>query len=133
MRTLPEETIADFAAAGFFRAMQPRRFGGLELDFDVFARVTWELAHGCASSAWVHSVVAEMGWVIACFPEQAQEEIWGENPQAISSASFIPAGKAEKVAGGYRVSGRWPFVSGSDHTQWVLLTAACADGVARRR
>ena len=58
-RRVPDETIADFHNAGLFRVLQPARFGGLELDFDVFATITKELARGCASSAWVYAGLAD--------------------------------------------------------------------------
>lgn len=70
-RRVADETIEDFRRAGLFRVLQPARFGGFELDFAVFARITKELAHGCASSAWVYAVVEELFWVIATFPEDS--------------------------------------------------------------
>ena len=127
-RRVPDETIADFHNAGLFRVLQPARFGGLELSFDVFATITKELAHGCASSAWVYAVVEELFWVLATFPEAAQQEIWGENPSALACAAVVPSGTAKKDGDGYRVSGDWHFLSGSDHTSWVFLTAACDNG-----
>ena len=129
---MPDETIEDFRRAGLFRVLQPARFGGLELDFAVFARITKELAHGCASSAWVYCVVEELFWVLATFPEEAQLEIWGEDPQALACASVIPTGAAERDGEGYRLSGQWHFLSGSDHAVWVFLTAACDNGMGGR-
>ena len=75
-RRVPDATIADFHRSGLFRILQPKRFGGRELDFSVFALITRELARGCASSAWVYCVVEELFWVLATFPEQAQTEVW---------------------------------------------------------
>ncbi len=131
-RRVPDETIEDFRRAGLFRVLQPARFGGLELDFAVFARITKELARGCASSAWVYAVIEELFWVIATFPEEAQVEIWGEDPQALACASLIPTGTAERDGDGYRLTGQWHFLSGSDHAVWVFLTAACDNGMGGR-
>src|SRR5262245_20806751 len=75
LRSVSVETIADFKRAGFYRVLQPKRYGGLQMDFSVFAQLVRELAHGCASSAWVYAVTAELGWVIALFPEAGQEEV----------------------------------------------------------
>ncbi len=122
-RRVPDDTIADFEQADFFRVLQPKCFGGLQMDFSVFAHLVRELAQGCASSAWVYAVVAELGWVMALFPREGQEEIWGTSPAARGCAAVDPSGKAEKVSGGYTLSGQWRFISGSDHAQWVLLTA----------
>ena len=130
-RRVPDETVADFERAGFFRVLQPKRYGGLQMEFSVFAHLVRELAHGCASSAWVYAVVAELGWVMALFPREGQDEIWGSDPSARGCAAVDPSGKAEKVAGGYKLSGQWRFISGSDHAQWVLLTAPCGEGAAR--
>jgi alkylation response protein AidB-like acyl-CoA dehydrogenase len=127
-RRVPDETIADFHRAGLFRVLQPARFGGLELDFQVFACITRELARGCASSAWVYAVVQELAWVLATFPEEAQHEIWGEDPAALACASIVPTGSAARDAGGYRLTGDWHFLSGSDHAEWVFLTASCDNG-----
>ena len=127
-RRVPDETIADFQRAGFFRVLQPRKFGGLQLDFGVFSQLVRELAHGCGSSAWVYAVIGELGWVMALFNEQAQREVWGENPSALGCAAVDPSGRAKKVAGGYRLSGTWRFVSGSDHADWFYLTAPTTEG-----
>jgi 3-hydroxy-9,10-secoandrosta-1,3,5(10)-triene-9,17-dione monooxygenase len=131
-RRVPDETIADFHRAGLFRVMQPRRFGGLELDFSVFAGITRELARGCASSAWVYAVVEELAWVLATFPEEAQNEIWGENPNALACAAVVPSSAGVKDGDGYRLNGEWHFLSGSHHADWVFLTATCDNGSGGR-
>jgi 3-hydroxy-9,10-secoandrosta-1,3,5(10)-triene-9,17-dione monooxygenase len=131
-RRVPDETIADFQRAGLFRVMQPKRFGGLELDFGVFAGITRELARGCASSAWVYAVVEELFWVLATFPEEAQQEIWGENAAALACAAVVPGGFAVTEGHGYRLGGEWHFLSGSDHADWVFLTAPCDNGAGGR-
>jgi 3-hydroxy-9,10-secoandrosta-1,3,5(10)-triene-9,17-dione monooxygenase len=56
-RQLPEETVADYLAAGFLRILQPRRFGGLQGRFSLFSRIVEELTYGCASAAWVYAVL----------------------------------------------------------------------------
>ncbi len=131
-RRVPDETIADFHRAGLFRVLQPARFGGLELDFGTFATITRELARGCGSSAWVYAVVEELFWVLATFPEEAQREIWGEDPTALACASVVPTGTAVKERDGYRLNGDWHYLSGSDHAAWVFLTATCDDGKGGR-
>lgn len=127
-RSVPAETIADFQKAGFFRVLQPKRFGGLQLDFSVFANLVRELAHGCGSSAWVYAVMGELGWVMAMFPEEGQAEVWSD-PSAAGCAAIDPAGRAERAPGGFRLTGQWRFVSGSDHAQWVMVTAPADDEI----
>jgi 3-hydroxy-9,10-secoandrosta-1,3,5(10)-triene-9,17-dione monooxygenase len=122
-RMLPPETIADYHAAGIVNILQPRRFGGLQGRFSLFSRITEELSWGCASSAWVYAVLAEHQWIVAQYPEKAQVEVWGDNPNAVASSSLAPRAAAQKVAGGWRLSGKFPFSSGCDYAQWAILGA----------
>jgi len=122
-RRLPEETIADLQAAGFFRILQPRRWGGYELDPNVFFEVQKLLAEGCMSTGWVYGVVGGHPYELALFPEQAQVDVWGEDDSVLISSSYQPVGKVERAPGGFYLSGRWGFSSGSEHCRWVLLGA----------
>ena len=110
-RRLSPETIADYRAAGILRILQPRRFGGMQGRFSLFSRIVEELTWGCASAAWVYAVLAEHQWIIAQYPEQAQIDVWGEHPEAVASSSLAPREAAKRVAGGWRVSGRYPFIA----------------------
>ena len=121
LRRLPDDTVADLQRAGFFRILQPQRWGGLELDPQIFFDVQIEVARACASSAWVLGVVGAHAWQLALFDERAQREVWGANDSALISSSYAPTGKVERTEGGYKISGRWSFSSGSDHCQWVFL------------
>jgi alkylation response protein AidB-like acyl-CoA dehydrogenase len=123
VRRLPPETIAEYHAAGILRILQPRRFGGLQGRFSLFSRIVAELTYGCASSAWVYAVLAEHQWIIAQYPEEAQVDVWGDDPEAVASSSLAPRAAAKRVAGGWRLSGRYPFSSGCDYAQWAILGA----------
>ncbi len=120
-RQLPAETIAEYHAAGILRILQPRRFGGMQGRFSLFSRIVEELTYGCASSAWVYAVLAEHQWIIACYPERAQIDMWGDDAQAVASSSLAPRAAATPATGGWRLSGRYTFSSGCDHAQWVIL------------
>ena len=120
-RQLPEETVADYLAAGFLRILQPRRFGGLQGRFSLFSRIVEELTYGCASAAWVYAVLGEHQWIIASYPEQAQIDVWGDDPEAVASSSLAPREAARHVPGGWRLSGCYPFSSGCDHAQWAII------------
>jgi alkylation response protein AidB-like acyl-CoA dehydrogenase len=122
-RRLPSETIAEYHAAGILRILQPKRFGGRQGRFSVFSRIVEELTYGCASSAWVYAVLAEHQWIIAQYPEEAQIDVWGDDPEAVASSSLAPRAPARHVAGGWRLSGRFPFSSGCDYAQWAILGA----------
>jgi alkylation response protein AidB-like acyl-CoA dehydrogenase len=134
-RDVPRETIADYHRAGILRVLQPRRFGGHQAPFDLFSRIVEKLAEACASSAWVYAVLGEHQWIIACMPEQAQIDVWGDDPRAVACSSLAPRETARRATGGWRLSGRFPFSSGSSHAQWAIIGARCpdvADNVATR-
>jgi 3-hydroxy-9,10-secoandrosta-1,3,5(10)-triene-9,17-dione monooxygenase len=134
-RDIPHETIDDFHRTGILRVLQPRRFGGYQESFGVFSRIVETLAEGCASSAWVYAVLGEHQWIIGCMSEQAQIDVWGDDPRAVASSSLAPRETAQRTTGGWRLSGRFPFSSGSRHAQWAIIGARCpdaADNVATR-
>src|SRR5437016_2025040 len=122
-RRLPPKTIAEYHAAGILRILQPKQFGGRQGRFSLFSRIVEELTYGCASSAWVYAVLAEHQWIIAQYPEQAQIDVWGDDPLAVASSSLAPRAAARRVPGGWRLSGRYTFSSGCDFAQWAILGA----------
>jgi len=122
-RRVPAATIAEYHAAGILRILQPRRFGGMQGRFSLFSRIVEELTYGCASSAWVYAVLAEHQWIIAQYPNEAQVDVWGDDPEAVASSSLAPRAAAKRVPGGWRLSGRYPFSSGCDYAQWAILGA----------
>ncbi|MBV9378310.1 MAG: acyl-CoA dehydrogenase family protein [Alphaproteobacteria bacterium] len=122
-RQLPPQTVAEYRDAGILRILQPKRFGGLQGRFSLFSRIVEELTYGCASSAWVYAVLAEHQWIIAQYPEQAQIDVWGENPEAVAASSLAPREAALPAPGGWRLSGNYPFSSGCDYAQWAIVGA----------
>ena len=120
---LPEETIRDFQEAGFFRILQPARWEGYELEPKDFFEVQMTLAEGCMSSAWVLGVVAIHNWQLALFDDRAAQDVWGQDSSVLISSSYMPVGKVTRVEGGFRLSGRWGFSSGSKHCEWAFLGA----------
>ncbi len=124
-RVVPDETIEEFKEAGFFRMLQPKRWGGYEASPIEFFDAAIEVASACPSTAWVLGVVAVHNWQLALFPEQAQRDVW-EGPKGLdtlTASSYMPVGKVTRVEGGYRLSGQWGFSSGSDHCDWTFLGA----------
>jgi len=131
LRRCPEESMADFDAAGFLRICQPARFGGYELGWDVLCEVGQILARGCGSQAWVATVMGDHAHIASGLPLEAQEEIWGKNPGARLCASFAPVGVARSVSGGVRLTGKHGFASGIDYAQWALPGGTIVDGSRR--
>jgi 3-hydroxy-9,10-secoandrosta-1,3,5(10)-triene-9,17-dione monooxygenase len=122
-RSVLEETVEDFSRAGFYRMLQPARYGGDELSPIETYRVAMELAKGCPSSAWCLCLVTVHNWELALLPPQAAADVWTEDAGARISSSYAPFGAVEAVSGGFRISGRWPWSSGCDHCSWVFLGA----------
>jgi 3-hydroxy-9,10-secoandrosta-1,3,5(10)-triene-9,17-dione monooxygenase len=120
-RRVPESLIAQIKAAGLFRLRQPRRWGGEELSALESFGVIYRLAQACGSTGWVFSVLMSHGGQIGQFPAAAQEEVWGPDAGALASSSYAPVGRARRVEGGYRLSGRFSFSSGCDHAQWAIV------------
>ncbi|MBP6683699.1 MAG: acyl-CoA dehydrogenase family protein [Halioglobus sp.] len=120
---VPDETVAEFQAAGFFRILQPEQWGGYAMDPQVFYAVGLEVARFCPSSAWILGVIAVHNWQLAVFDDRAAQDVWADDPTVLISSSYAPVGKVKVVDGGFRLSGRWSFSSGSQHCKWVFLGA----------
>lgn len=127
LRRLPDETAKKVKDTGVVRLLQPRRWNGYEADPRVFFEAVMAIASNCGSSGWVTGVAGVHPWEIAAFDDKAQEEVWGEDPDTWISSSYLPGGKARPVKGGYLLSGRWMFSSGSDHCQWAILGVQVLD------
>ena len=120
-RKISDATVQEMQAAGLFRVLQPKRWGGYEMDPQVFFDVQFALAEACMSTAWIYGVIAVHNWQIALFDLRAQEEAWKDDTSVLIASSYMPVGKVERVEGGFKFSGRWSFSSGCDHCQWVFL------------
>ncbi len=118
---VPAETVAEMREAGFFRVLQPRRYGGYEMQPGVFYEIQKALAEGCMSTGWIYGVLGCHPYQLALFADEAQREVWGDDPDMLVSSTYQPVGKVEKVDGGFYLSGRWGFSSGSSHCGWILL------------
>lgn len=118
---LTDESVAALEETGIFRGLQPARWGGGEMRLDDYAAAVIEIGRHSASAGWVASVVGVHPWQLALFPEETQQELWGDNPARRISSSYTPTGTVERVSGGFRVSGRWSFSSGVDVCDGVIL------------
>ena len=118
---VPNETIAELQEAGLLRALQPRAFGGYEVDPRTFFEIQMIIAEGCMSTAWIFGVMGVHPWQLARYPIEAQRDVWGQDQSTLISSTYMPVAKVTPVEGGYRISGRWGFSSGSEHCQWCLL------------
>jgi alkylation response protein AidB-like acyl-CoA dehydrogenase len=119
LRRLPDENVRALRESGLCRLMVPRRFSGYETSIRTYVELTAEIGRGCGSTAWVSSLINVCAWLAGLFPERAQQDVWGPDPDAWIAGSLAPHGEAVPVDGGWRVTGRWPWASGCLHAQWV--------------
>jgi 3-hydroxy-9,10-secoandrosta-1,3,5(10)-triene-9,17-dione monooxygenase len=116
-RMVPAETIQAFQEAGFFRILQPRRWGGYQMHPNVLNKVLMELARGCPSSAWNVMVLGVHPFEVGLLPPQCGDELWGQDDSVLVSSSYAPFGTVKAVEGGYRLNGEWLTSSGCDHAR----------------
>ncbi|MGH8978092.1 MAG: acyl-CoA dehydrogenase family protein [Acidimicrobiia bacterium] len=128
LRRLPDAVWKQLVEGGFLRSLQPRRWGGDEVPFGEFVDAIIALSRANPSAGWVAGVIGVHPWQLALFDDRAQQDMWGDDPTTMHSSSYNPTGKAERVDGGYKVSGRWSFSSGCDHCHGVNLGAIVPGG-----
>jgi len=127
---VPDEVINALRESGLLSLTLPRRYGGLETDIRTLMEVSAELAKGCGATSWVTTLMSACAYFAALFSESAQDEVWGGNPHNLVAGSLTPNGSAIPVAGGYLVSGKWPWASGSAHAQWAIVATPVVDATA---
>src|SRR2546423_1137373 len=130
-RRLTEENLAALEEAGLFGAVIPERWGGAAASLSTMVQISIELAKGCASTSWVHTTYALGSWLATLLPDEGQEAVFGNGsvPRSCAVATAPGAGVAHRVDGGYLLTGRWAFASGSLHADWgsVLMTPVLGD------
>jgi 3-hydroxy-9,10-secoandrosta-1,3,5(10)-triene-9,17-dione monooxygenase len=130
-RQIPRESVKEMLDAGFARILMPPRYGGYDLDFETWCEVVLELSKADASHGWCASLMIHHAHLIAQFPEECQQAIWGNGPDVAIAASFAPRAKITRVDGGYRLSGdQSSFASGVNHSSWVMVGGLDTTGAA---
>lgn len=119
-RRILDETIADLKSAGLFKILQPRRWGGYEMEPSVFFECQMALSEGDISVGWVHGILGVHNFHLALFDDRAAGEVWGGDGDTLIASPYSP-GQAVPADGGYLLSGRWKFSSGTEHCDWVFL------------
>lgn len=115
------ETNDEFAKAGFYRVVQPRRFGGYEFDLPTYVNVMSEVSRGCPSSGWVLALTSGHPIILADHPEQAQIEAYGSDGEYRCPSLGAPV-PLQRVPGGYVVSGFWDYASGCDVATHIMVS-----------
>jgi indole-3-acetate monooxygenase len=117
-RRLPEKTAKALTEAGFFRLCRPSGLGGLEADPITVLEVVEELARHDGSAAWCALNCGIAGVLQAYVPHEGGRQ-FGSAPDVVVNGVVAPSGRALEVEGGYRVSGRWRFVSNCHYCHWL--------------
>jgi alkylation response protein AidB-like acyl-CoA dehydrogenase len=126
-RRVPEASIQALRDAGVFKTMVPKRYGGYEGSMRSLLEVGSAVAEGDGGAGWVATLTGIAAWMTGLFSGKAQDEVFGADPDAIICGSGSPLGRSVKVDGGWRVSGTWPYISGSLHANWATLGFLATD------
>jgi 3-hydroxy-9,10-secoandrosta-1,3,5(10)-triene-9,17-dione monooxygenase len=118
---LTPKTYEILRDSGIIRIFQPKKYGGLEGDPVEFARLIMDLAANAPSAGWVCGVVGLHSFEFAQTDPRLQEEVWGTDVDTWTASPYAMLGKATPVEGGWRLTGRWPFSSGTDNCDWAVV------------
>ncbi len=120
-RQVAQEIIDHVRNGDFFRIYLPKKFGGLEFDSATATRISLEWSSADVSTGWVCGLGIVHQWLVAQFPADTHEEVWGDNPSPMICGSYAPAGEMKEVEGGYSLTGEYHFSSGVDVSNWAIL------------
>ncbi|HUI34275.1 MAG TPA: acyl-CoA dehydrogenase family protein [Stellaceae bacterium] len=120
-RNVLPQIIERVRDAELLRTCRPKEFGGYEYDSETALRIAMTISAACASTGWTINGALSTGQSIAHYSIEAQREVWADGGEPLTCACFAPTGTAVPVEGGYRLTGRWSFASGCDHSSWIKL------------
>ncbi len=123
LRKIDDRALAAMRDAGFGRLLTPLEYGGLQLSPTVQIQTCIITAKACSAASWVHMVCGAHTFVVARFPKQCRDEVFGENPDVLLPGTLGPQGSVTRADDGWILNGRWQFGSGIDHGPWLLLGA----------
>ncbi|MGY1820994.1 acyl-CoA dehydrogenase family protein [Geodermatophilus sp. SYSU D00079] len=124
---LPAETADKLREAGVIRMLQPKDYGGFESTPDEFFAAVMAVGARNPAAGWVSGVVGVHPWQLGQFPVKLQDELWGQDPDTWIASPYAPMGRAKPVEGGFEFTGRWPFSSGTDNCDWIILGGLLTD------
>lgn len=119
-RRVPDDIMARLYSDGLMELMKPKFYGGPDMGVDLVFDITKILAEGDGSVAWVYGVTNSHDHLVGLYPKDVQDAYWASQ-RPLCASSYVPTGRVEKVEGGYKLNGQWPFCSGVDHCDWVVV------------
>ena len=119
--TLAWPSVVALYREGLLSLKVPRELGGPEVDPHLYLELCDELSYVNPSAGWCAFINSTSAALLGAFlPDAGAERVFPSGRMPIASGALIPRGVATPVEGGWRVSGRWPFASGSAHSSWLL-------------
>src|SRR6516165_1841700 len=119
-RRMPPDLVEALRTIGVFRMFVPQSHGGLELDMPAALEIFEALSRIDGSVGWTAMIGGGCDMFASLLPRDTYEQVYQNGPDVIIAGTVQPAGRAEAVAGGWRVKGRWPFASGCQHADWMF-------------
>jgi alkylation response protein AidB-like acyl-CoA dehydrogenase len=127
-RRMPPDLVETLRSIGIFRMFVPQSHGGLELDLPAALEIFRALSRIDGSVGWTAMIGGAHGIFAPLLPRDTYEQVYQNGPDVIIAGSAPPVGRAEAVAGGWRVNGRWPFASGCQHAEWMFGLCVMTEG-----
>jgi indole-3-acetate monooxygenase len=119
-RRISPSLVKALRSIGVFRMAMPRSHGGFELDLPAVLEILTALSKIDGSVGWTMAIASGGDLFAPLLPRDTYDEVYRAGPDVVLAGSSQPAGTAEATAGGWRVTGRWPFASGCQHADWML-------------
>lgn len=132
VRRIPADVIADLKARRVFDILTPRSHGGLQVSVADSVRVIETIAAIDGSLAWATMIGVESPQILALLPVESYDRLFFAEHRPLFGGTFLPAGTARHVDGGYLVSGRWGFASGCQNWDLLFGNAVVLDAAGER-
>ena len=126
-RRVVEESIQACLNAGILKIAQPRRYGGYETSMRTMLDISAAVGEADGGTSWIVTLLNVCAWLASLFPQRAQDDLWADDPDALVCGVLTPSAESRKVDGGYQVTGRWLWCSGSHHASWAVLGIPITD------
>jgi alkylation response protein AidB-like acyl-CoA dehydrogenase len=130
-RRLSPPVLAALHEAGLLRMCTPRSLGGLEVDPLTRALVIEEISGNDTAAGWTLANPLDWAYLCARLPDEGAEAIYGRGANVVIAAQFGRPMQAAPTQGGYRITGRAPFVSNCHDANWIATSAVIAGDQTR--
>ncbi len=121
-RQVSTKAVEAIRDTGFFRSFLPKQYGGLECTPQEIFKAAIDIAERDMATSWISGIIAVHAYQLSLMDPKAAQDVYGAGPDTLVSSSYNPTGaKVETVDGGFNLSGRWGWSSGSGHCSWVLV------------